>query len=128
MLVQDFLQTSAGCFPDKTALICDRRRLTYAEIEAQANQLAHALAAHGVERSDRVAIYMPNSVETVVAIFGILKAAATFVVVNPTTKEDKLCYILNNCRATASSTSGCSRRAGATSNRTCCAPTGSSRP
>jgi amino acid adenylation domain-containing protein len=101
MLVQDFLQNSAERFPDKTALVCDGKRLTYADIEAQANRLAHALVDHGVERSDRVAVYMPNSVETVIAIFGILKAGATFVVVNSTTKQDKLSYILNNCRATA---------------------------
>jgi acyl-CoA synthetase (AMP-forming)/AMP-acid ligase II len=52
-----------------------------------------------------VAVYLPNSVEAVVAIFAILKAAGTFVVVNHTTKRDKLAYILNNCRATAMFTS-----------------------
>jgi long-chain acyl-CoA synthetase len=101
MLVQDFLQNSAERFPGKTALICDDQRLTYTEVEAQANRLAHALVAHGVKRGDRVVVYLPNSVEAVIAIFGILKAAGTFVVVNPTTKQDKLTYILNNCRATA---------------------------
>jgi amino acid adenylation domain-containing protein len=101
MLVQDFLQGSAKRMPDKTALICDGRRLTYAQIDARANQLAHALIAHGVARGDRVAIFLPNAVETVIAIFGVLKAAGTFVVVNHTTKQDKLAYILNNCRATA---------------------------
>jgi len=101
MLVQDFLQNSAERFPDKVALVCGDRRLTYAEVEAQANQLARALIAHGVERGDRVAIYLPNSVEAAIAVFGILKAAGTFVVVNPTTKRDKLIYVLNNCRASA---------------------------
>jgi long-chain acyl-CoA synthetase len=105
MLVQDFLQNSFERFPDKTALVCDKRRLTYAEIEAQANRLAQALIAHGVQRGDRVVVYLPNSVETVLAIFGILKAAGTFVVVNYTTKRDKLTYILNNCQATALLTS-----------------------
>jgi long-chain acyl-CoA synthetase len=104
-LVQDFLQNSAQRFPNKTALVCDGQRLTYAQIEAQANQLAHALIAHGVQRGDRVVVFMPNSVETVVAIFGVLKAAGTFVVVNHTTKRDKLTYILNNCQATGLVTS-----------------------
>ena len=101
MLVQDFLHKSAKRFPDKVALICEGRRLTYAEVEAQANRLARALIDHGVQRGDRVVIYLANKVETVIAIFGILKAAGTFVVVNSTTKRDKLTYILNNCRATA---------------------------
>jgi len=106
MLVQDFLQNSAERFPDKTALVCGDERLTYAEIEAQANRLAHALIAHGLQRGDRAALYLPNSVEAAVAIFAILKAAGIFVIVNPTTKRDKLTYILNNCQATALFTSG----------------------
>ena len=99
MLVNDFLQNSAERFPDKTALVCDGRRLTYAQIEEQANRLANGLLALGVRRGDRVAIWLPNSVETVVAIFAILKAGGIFTVVNPTTKPGKLTYVLNNCAA-----------------------------
>ena len=101
MLVQDFLQQSAERTPDKVALICEGRRLTYAEIEAQANRLAHGLLSAGVTRGDRVAVWLPNSVEAVTAIFAILKAGGTFLVVNATTKQDKLAYILNNCAASA---------------------------
>jgi len=100
MLVQDFLQDSAARTPDKVALICQEQRLTYQEVDAQANRLAQALLDHGVQRGDRVAIYLPNSVEAAVAIFAILKAGAVFLVINPTTKLDKLAYILNDCRAT----------------------------
>ncbi|MFZ5915372.1 MAG: class I adenylate-forming enzyme family protein [Chloroflexota bacterium] len=106
MLVQDFLHNSARLYPDKTALVCEGQRLTYAQIEAQANRLAHALVDRGVARGDRVAILMPNSAEVVIAIFAILKAAGAFVVINHTTKRDKLTYILNNCRATALITAG----------------------
>lgn len=100
-LVRDFLEYSADRLPHKTALICDGRRLRYADLEDLANRLAHALVDLGVKRGDRVAIFLHNSVESVVGIFGILKAGATFVVINPTTKQDKLHYILNNCRAAA---------------------------
>jgi amino acid adenylation domain-containing protein len=48
-----------------------------------------------------VAVFLENSVEAVLAIFAILKAGAVFLVINPTTKADKVTYILNNCRATA---------------------------
>ncbi len=99
MLVNDFLQNSAERFPDKIALVCDGHRLTYAEIEEQANRIANGLLALGIERGDRVAIWLPNSVETVVAIFAILKAGATFTVINATTKPSKLAYVLNNCAA-----------------------------
>jgi len=100
MLVQDFLQDSAARTPDKVALIFQGRRLTYQEVDAQANRLAQALLDQGVQRGDRVAIYLPNSVEAVVAIFAVLKAGAVFSVINHTTKLDKLVYILNDCQAT----------------------------
>jgi len=99
MLLQSFLEHSASRFPDKTALVGDGQRLNYAELEIAANRLAHALAAYGVRRGDRVAIHLDNSAETVVALFAALKAGAVFVLVNPTTKTQKLTYILNNCRA-----------------------------
>jgi long-chain acyl-CoA synthetase len=106
MQVEQFLENSARQFPDKVALISGDERLTYQQIEERANQLAHALIAAGVERGDRVVTFLPNSVETVLAIFATLKAGAVFVVLNPTTKADKLTYILNNCRASAMFTPG----------------------
>jgi amino acid adenylation domain-containing protein len=106
MQVEQFLENSARQFPDKIALTCGEERLTYRQIEERANQLAHALIAAGVERGDRVVTVLPNSIESVLAIFATLKAGAVFVVLNPTTKADKLTYILNNCRASAMITRG----------------------
>lgn len=99
MLVHDFLRDSARRLPDKVALVCGGRRLTYAQLEAASNRLAGAMRQHGVGRGDRVAIFLNNSAEAVIGIFATLKAGAAFVVVNPTTKHDKLAYILGNCAA-----------------------------
>jgi amino acid adenylation domain-containing protein len=101
ILVQDLLESAAARLPDKVALICGDRRLTYADIDERADRLANALQNHGVRRGDRVVLCLKNSVEAVVGIFATLKAGGTFVPVNRTTKGDKLAYILNNCRATA---------------------------
>ncbi len=106
MLVHEFLENSADRLPAKIGLVCEGQRLTYAEIEAKANRLANAFKAHGLQRGERVVIYLPNSVELVVSIFAALKAGGVFVVVNPTTKSDKLVYILNNCQASALIISG----------------------
>ncbi|OUC09279.1 AMP-dependent synthetase, partial [Litorilinea aerophila] len=100
-LVHDFLEQSAARLPDKVALVCEGQRLTYAQIDAMANRLAHGLLDHGVRRGDRVVLFLPNSVELVVGIFAALKANAVFVVINASTKEDKLRYMLHNCRAAA---------------------------
>src|ERR1051326_4594298 len=101
MLVQDFLQNSARARPDKTALVCGNKRFTYGQLDAMANRFANALGQQGVQRGDRVAVYLSNCVEAIVAIFGILKADAVFVSLGRTTKGDKLVSILNNCEAKA---------------------------
>ena len=105
MLLNHFLENSAEKFPDKVALVFQKERLTYQEINNSANRLASGLKELRVERGERVAIFLENSVESVISIFGILKADAVFVVVNSTTKKDKLIYILNNCQVKALITS-----------------------
>ncbi len=106
MQIEEFLENSARLHPNKVALICKDERLTYRQLEERANQLAYALIEAGVQRGDRVVTFLPNSVEAVVSIFATLKAGAVFSVLNPTTKPDKLTYILNNCRASAMITGG----------------------
>jgi len=101
LLIQDFLIQSAEKFPEKTFLIQDEKKTTYQELEILSNQLANQLTHHGILRGDRVVLFLPNIPELAISIFGVLKAGATFVVVNHSTKEDKLAYILNNCQAKA---------------------------
>jgi long-chain acyl-CoA synthetase len=97
MLVQHFLEQSAGKSPDKVALVFGENRLTYAAIDRQSGQMAFYLKSLGVNRQDRVAIFLDNSVESVVALFGVLKADAIFLMLSPTLKAQKLSYILNDC-------------------------------
>jgi len=97
--VEAFLELHAQKSPDKTALVCGEQSLSYQDLEEQCNRLAHALSDEGVQRGDRVAVYLENSVEAVVAIFAILKAGAVFLLLHPTTKTEKLTYVLNNARA-----------------------------
>ncbi len=101
MLVHEFLQNSAQRFPDKVALVCDGQRWTYAQLDERANRVANGLRAMGMQRDDRVAIWLPNSAEAVVAIFATLKAGGIFTVLNATTPVEKVARILNNCTARA---------------------------
>jgi long-chain acyl-CoA synthetase len=105
MLLHEFLERSRERFPGKTALVSGRRRLTFEEIDSEANRLARALRDAGVAYGDRVVVLLDNSPEAVVSIFGILKGDAVFVALNPTIKAEKLAYILANCRASALVTS-----------------------
>jgi amino acid adenylation domain-containing protein len=99
--IERFLEQSAQRTPAKTALVCGDRRLSYLELDRRANAVAAYIAAHGVRRGDRIAIYLENSVEAVIAVFAALKAGAVFVPINPSVKDAKLEYLLNDCGAVA---------------------------
>src|SRR5664280_357080 len=100
-LVHNLLEESAQRFSDKTAIICGERHTSFAELDMAANRLAHALTAEGVAQGDRVAVFLENSVEAVVALFGILKVGAVFSLINASVKADKLRHVLLDERATA---------------------------
>jgi amino acid adenylation domain-containing protein len=100
-MLHDYLIDSARRSPDKVALVCGDERLTYAELDARSNALAHRLAAGGVERGDRVIVFADNTVDTVIAFWAVLKANAVVSIVNPLTKSDKLAYLLHDCRPSA---------------------------
>jgi long-chain acyl-CoA synthetase len=101
MRVEEFLCASARKFGAKTALVAGGRRLSYAELDDLSDRLAASLDAHGIRRGDRVLVFMDNCWEAVVSIFAVLKAGAVFSPINPSTKADKLAYVMRNCRASA---------------------------
>lgn len=101
MRVEDFLRRSAVRLAAKAALTAGGRSLSYGELDALSDGLAGALCRQGLKRGDRVVLFMDNAWETVVSIFGVLKAGGVFVLVNPTTKTAKLAFILGNCEPAA---------------------------
>jgi long-chain acyl-CoA synthetase len=101
LLVDAFLGDSARRLPEKAALVCGDRRLTYREIDNAVDRFASGLQALGVSRGARVAIYLDNSIEAVLSVFAILRVGAVFVPIGSTVKTDKLAYILNDSEAVA---------------------------
>jgi len=99
MLLNEFLERSASSYPYKTALICHDERLTFIEIDRAANSLGRAFIDQGLQKRDRVIIYLDNSVASIVSIFGILKAGGVFVIIDPQVKARKLNYIFEDCQA-----------------------------
>jgi long-chain acyl-CoA synthetase len=82
-LVSDFLHAGATCHPDREAVVCGSRRLTYAMLEAQTGCLRETFLDLGVKRGDRVAIEAGSTETTVIAVLATLTAGAIFVVVDP---------------------------------------------
>jgi amino acid adenylation domain-containing protein len=101
MLVHEFLTASAQRHPEKPYLICEGVTTSFGQVDRDSDRLACELQRSGVRRGDRVAVFMDNSAELAVSVFGILKAGAVFVIINPTTKSAKLSYILNDCSVAA---------------------------
>ncbi len=100
-LLQDSLTISAAAHAEKTAVVTAEERVSYSELHGRALRFASLLQGAGVRRGDRVAIFLENSVDTVVGIYGALYAGAAFMVLNPQTKEDKLHYLLADSGAAA---------------------------
>jgi acyl-CoA ligase (AMP-forming) (exosortase A-associated) len=96
-LLHELILATAAQAPDAVALVDRDRSLTYAELAAQTRQFAGGLMNVGLSRLDRVAIYLPKQIETVVAMFGSAAAGCTFVPVNPVLKAPQVGYILRDC-------------------------------
>lgn len=96
MLVHNYLERWAEHLPDKIALISQGKEYTYASLNQKSNHLANWLIDNNINLQDRVLIFLDNSPEVVASLFGIMKAGAIFVLLNPAMKAKKLHYILNN--------------------------------
>lgn len=88
---------SAALFPDKVAFVCGQDRLTYTALATQVQQLANTLRIQGVEQGDRVGVYLNRSIETVVAIYGILQAGAVYVPLNPKAPVARTAFQIMDC-------------------------------
>lgn len=87
--------------PDAEAVVCRDRGLTYAELDRRANRLAHALIAAGVKPQDPVAVLLRRDVDLVVALFGVVKAGAVHVPMDPDYPADRLAYMLGDIKPAA---------------------------
>jgi len=96
-LLTEILAENAARFPERDAVAVGDRRLTYAALDAASSRVASALAARGVRRGDRVALDLHKSIESVVALYGIMKAGAAYVPVDPFAPPRRQAFILRNC-------------------------------
>ena len=96
-ILQQLLQKSAARYPEKLAVWARGRSLTYGGLEQRSNQLAHLLQERGVRKGDRVGIYFPKCVESLVAMLGVLKAGGVYVPLDPQAPPDRIGYIIGNC-------------------------------
>src|SRR5947209_7906289 len=92
----DLFELTADKVPDRLALVDARREVTYGELEARCNRLAHTLARMGVTAGDHVGILATNCIEWVEATSAAYKLRASVVNLNYRYVEDELRYLFEN--------------------------------
>ncbi|WP_326680812.1 non-ribosomal peptide synthetase [Streptomyces sp. NBC_01237] len=82
-LVHELFERRAAERPDADALVFERERLSYRELDVRAGRLAHHLVAAGLQRGDVVGVYLEREIELVVAVLAVLKAGGTYTMLDP---------------------------------------------
>jgi fatty-acyl-CoA synthase len=95
------LEVAAARYPDKAAFVFFGRPMSYGQLKAQAEALAGWLQGVGVAKGDRVALYMQNCPQFIVAVYGILRADAVVVPVNPMNRADEFAHYITDPQSKA---------------------------
>jgi len=101
LAVGQILEKGASQVPDKIAVVDGAKRVTYGKLNSMANALAVSLAKIGLKKGDRTAIYMPNSIELMVAFYALQKLGIIAAWVNPFYRQNEARFILKNSEASA---------------------------
>ncbi len=94
--LHELLSEQARNNPERVAVVCGTRLMSYGELEARSNQLARYLQAHGVGSETLVGLLLERSPEMLVALLGILKAGGAYVPLDPSHPRERLEFILQD--------------------------------
>ncbi|HKR21502.1 MAG TPA: amino acid adenylation domain-containing protein, partial [Pyrinomonadaceae bacterium] len=98
-LVTHAFEAQVARTPEAVALTGKDQKLTYAELNSRANQLAHYLRARGVALETPVGIYLERSPQLIVALLGVLKAGGAYVPLDTHAPKDRLAFVINDTGA-----------------------------
>ncbi|MFI3156897.1 MAG: amino acid adenylation domain-containing protein, partial [Methylococcaceae bacterium] len=104
--IHELFEAQAAATPQAVAVIHEQNRITYAELNAQANRLAHHLCGLGVKPDTRVAICAERNLNMVVGLLAILKAGGAYVPLDPAYPKERLEFMLEDCSPLALLTQG----------------------
>ncbi|MFI9526064.1 amino acid adenylation domain-containing protein [Micromonospora rosaria] len=99
--VTDLVQRHAAATPDRVALICDGRPMSYGEFDAEANRLARHLVTTGVRRGDVVGVLLDRGLTMAVAVLAVLKAGAAYALLDPEFPDARLAGLVTDASVTA---------------------------
>lgn len=96
-ILPQIIENAAKKFPDKEAFRFGNNALSFVELNIKTDQLAGHLITSGVKKGDRIGVYMNRCLETVIAIYGIMKAGAAYVPLDAMAPHDRTLFLLENC-------------------------------
>ena len=96
-LLPDAVTEAAQVASERTAIVCRKESLSYGQLEQRSNQLARTLVDQGVIRGDRVGIFLDKSIESAIALYGIMKAGAAYVPLDVSAPPARLDYVVKHC-------------------------------
>ena len=94
--LQDLIKPIVERNPRKTAVVFGDQQLSYAELNERSNRLANHLRAKGVRENNAVGLFVSRSINTLVALLGILKAGGTYVPIDPNYPKDRIAFVLED--------------------------------
>jgi amino acid adenylation domain-containing protein len=94
--IHQLFQAQAARTPDAPAVVCGNETLSYAQLDARANRLAHRLRWHGVGPEVRAAICLERAPELLVALLGVMKAGGAYVPMDPAHPGERMAYTLED--------------------------------
>ena len=97
--VHRLIEEQAAHTPERTALVCNGKSLSYAALDRRANQLARRLAALGVQPDVLVGLCLERSVDLIVALLAVHKAGGAYVPLDPAYPKDRVAYMLEDSKA-----------------------------
>lgn len=97
--VIDLFERQVARTPDAVAVVCDKVRLTFAELDARANQLAGALVEHGVGPEQSVGVALGRSPDMVAALLAVWKAGGAYLPLEPTYPVERLAFMITDAAA-----------------------------
>lgn len=96
--VHELFEATADRIPDATALVAGAEELTYAQVEAAANRLAHRLRQDGLRPEQTIGLCLERSPELIVAMLAVMKSGAAFVPLDPTLPQSRLADMVGDAR------------------------------
>lgn len=96
-MIHHTIQHAAQRFPEREAFRCGKVSLSFAQIEKKSNQMASLLLDLGVRKGDRIGVHLNRSIETAVAIFGIMKVGAAYVPLDPNAPASRTRTLILDC-------------------------------